>query len=123
MWDRGCMWQDDECQKDPCSAGDEEFTGCIQTQKVGTWDAQPVPIPSDWEGTTIGGSRDEYQMEAAGEGEEKAGAILFCFMAYLPDSDEVALMEVAKELQASIYGCDDHAEFESWGSEKKQWDT
>jgi len=32
-------------------------------------------------------------------------------------------VELAKELQASIYGCDDHTTFEAWSSEKKQWDT
>jgi len=106
-----------------CVVKDEHFTGCIQTQIISTWSAQSVPIPSDWEGTTIGGSRDEYQMQAAGEGEDKADATLFCFMAYLPDSGEVPLRDVAKELGASIYGCDGYAEFESWGSGKKVWDT
>jgi hypothetical protein len=102
---------------------DEEFTGCVQTQTISSWESRNIELPEDWEGTTLGGSRDEYQVEPAGEGEEKAGVILFCFMAYLPDSAEVGLMEVAKELDASIYGCDGHAEFESWGSGKKQWDT
>ena len=34
-WDRGCMWQDDECQKDPCSAGDENCldTGCCSAAR------------------------------------------------------------------------------------------
>jgi len=32
----------------------------------------------------------------AGDDEEKMGDVLFCFMAYLPDSDEVGLMELAK---------------------------
>lgn len=130
-WEIGCSWIGHDCSDTHlcCQAGagcivkDEEFTGCLQTQKLSTWDSQPVPIPDDWEGTTLGGSRDEYQVAPAGEGEEKADARLFCFMAYLPDSAEVGLMQVAKDLGASIYGCEEHAEFESWGSEKKQWDT
>jgi len=130
-WELGCSWIGQQCgdtklccqQGSACVVKDELFTGCVQTQTISSWEARDVPLPADWEGTTLGGSRAEYMAPAAGEGEEKADARLFCFMAYLPDSGEVALMQVAKEMNASIYGCDEYAEFESWGSDKHQWDT
>merc|ERR1719284_289120 len=29
MWDRGCVWEDDQCKKDECSGGDEN---CLDTK-------------------------------------------------------------------------------------------
>jgi hypothetical protein len=130
-WDMGCTWIGSDCsdthlccqQGSACVVKDELFTGCIQTQKIGSWDSQDIPIPSDWKGTTLGGSRAEYEVQPASEGEEKAGAVLFCFMAYLPDSGEVPLKDMAESQGASIFQCDYHQVFESWSSEKHQWDT
>merc|ERR1719203_1898489 len=130
-WEAGCSWIGHPCETTnlccqvgaACVVKDEQFTGCVQTQIITTWDVRPNPIPEDWEGTTLGGARDEYEVPAASGDEERASTTLFCFMAYLPDSEEVQLMQTAKDAKASIYACDEFAEFESWQSGVQQWDT
>jgi hypothetical protein len=102
---------------------DADFTGCVTTKTIYTWYSAPAPIPTDWDGTVLGGSRKEYEVKAASGDEERMGTTLFCFLAYLPGSEEVELMNTAKNAGASIYACDLHAEFESWQSGKQQWDT
>mmetsp|Transcript_48743 Transcript_48743/g.135921 ORF Transcript_48743/g.135921 Transcript_48743/m.135921 type:complete len:645 (-) Transcript_48743:367-2301(-) len=127
----GCSWPGQDCRQTKlccqegfaCAVKDDMFTGCTQTEEKHTWDSKMIPIPSDWEGTVLGGSRAEYSVPAAGDDEEKMGNSLFCFMAYLPDSSEVGLMEVAKELNASIFGCDSSSIYESWSSGSAGWDT
>ncbi|CAK0826170.1 unnamed protein product [Prorocentrum cordatum] len=127
----GCSWPGQDCRQTrlccqegfACAVKDEMFTGCTQTEEKHTWDSKSIPIPSDWDGTVLGGSRAEYSVPPAGDGEEKMGDVLFCFMAYLPDSAEVGLMNLAKELNASIFACDSHSVYESWGSGSAGWDT
>jgi hypothetical protein len=127
----GCAWPGEDCLSDrlccqegfQCAKKDDMFTGCVQTKEKHTWMDKDVPIPSDWEGTIYGGCRAEYEVQPVGEDEEKAGNKLFCFMAYLPDSAEVPLKDLAKELKASIYGCDIHSVYESWQSGASAWDT
>jgi hypothetical protein len=130
-WEAGCAWIGKDCsdthlccqEGSSCAVKDDTFTGCVQTKIITTWDARAVPVPEDWEGTVLGGSRAEYEVPPAGEGEEHAGTTLFCFMADLPGSEEVQLMQTAKDHGASIYACDEFAEFESWQSGVQEWDT
>jgi len=127
----GCSWPGQDCRQTKlccqegfaCAVKDDMFTGCTQTEEKHTWASKSIDIPSDWEGTVLGGSRAEYEVPQAGEDEPKAGDKLFCFMAYLPDSAEVPLMEVARELKASIFGCDLYSVYESWNSGSAGWDT
>jgi hypothetical protein len=44
-------------------------------------------------------------------------------MAFLPDSAEVKLVDMARNLNASIFGCDKHQLFHSWQSTSAGWDT
>jgi len=71
----------------------------------------------------MGGGRNEYQVQPAGEGQKVAGTKLYCFIAFLPDSSEVALKDVAQKNKASIFGCDGWELFHSWQSAKGAWDT
>jgi len=127
----GCSWAGLRCDDTKlccnkgfvCAVKDELFSGCVQTEKMTTWVTQKIPIPSNWEGTVLGGGRNEYQVPAAAEGEAVAGTSLFCFMAMLPDSPEVALMQKAKDNHASIFDCDASAVFHSWQSGGAGWDT
>merc|ERR1712113_28705 len=127
----GCVWAGEDCGVDKlccnrgfvCAVKDETFTGCVLTKKTSTWDAQEVPIPSDWEGTVVGAGRDEYEMQPAGEDEPKIGHTLYCFMAFLPGSYEEGLIAVAEKNKASIYGCDEHDLFHTWESASAGWDT
>jgi len=96
---------------------------CTQVEKKTTWVTQKVPIPAGWDGKVVGGGRAEYAVPAAGKGEQVAGDRLFCFMAYLPGSKEVDLMNVAKKRKASIFACDGSAVFESFQSASNGWDT
>jgi len=127
----GCAWAGKSCAKDGlccnigfnCLVKDETFTGCVQTVQKSTWFAKKMPLPAGWSGKFVGAGRTEYQVPAAGEGEPVAGTSLYCFMAFLPDSEEVQLMEVAKHNKASIFACDASDTFHSWKSTKGAWDT
>jgi len=127
----GCGWAGKDCAVDKlccnrgfvCAVKDEFFTGCTQTVKVTTWSKMKIPIPADWEGTVVGAGRDEYQMQQAGPDDTKIGHSLYCFMAFLPDSGEEALVEIARKNKASIWGCDGHDLFHTWQSASAGWDT
>lgn len=127
----GCAWAGQDCSQDHlccnrgfvCAVKDEDFTGCVITKKTSTWAAQKIPIPADWDGTVLGGGRDEYQVEQAGPKDTVIGNTLYCFMAFLPKSYEEGLVELAKKNKASIYGCDKHDLYHTWESSSAGWDT
>jgi hypothetical protein len=106
-----------------CVVKDDDFAGCLQTHEESTWAAKEIPIPDDWEGTVLGGNLGEWQADPAGEDEDMAGVSMFCFMAILPDSEEVKLKEVAKKFGSGIFGCDAHSVYESWSTNSAGWDT
>jgi len=127
----GCGWAGKSCGDTKlccnlgfvCAVKDETWTACTQTKKKTSWVTQNIPIPGDWDGTVVGGGRDEYQIAPAAKGANVAGTSLYCFMAFLPDSPEVALHDVAKENKASVFACDGYDIFHSWKSAKAGWDT
>merc|ERR1719436_375298 len=106
----GCSWAGKSCSdtKLCCNVGfecvvkDATWTACTLTKKKTTWMTQNIPIPAGWDGTVVGGGRDEYQIAPAAKGAKVAGTSLYCFMAFLPDSYEVGLHDVAKENKASV---------------------
>jgi len=127
----GCDWAGTDCSATHlccnrgfvCAKKDKFFTGCVQTVQKTTWMTKNIPIPSNWEGTVVGGGRDEYQVQPAPEDKNVWGNSLYCFIAFLPDSPEVALVDLARKNKASIFGCDAHDLFHSWQSGKAGWDT
>jgi len=126
-----CAWAGEDCGAAgccnnigfTCAVKDETYTGCTQTIKKTTWVTKAIPIPADWEGTVLGQGRGEYQVNAVPEGGEIAGTSLFCFMVYLPDSDEESLMWLAKKNGVSIFGCDKYITLHAWQSGAGGWDT
>lgn len=127
----GCAWAGDSCaaERQCCNRGfqcvvkDAAWTTCFQTVKKTSWVSKNIPIPGDWEGTILGGGREEFAVAAATDGEQVAGTSLYCFMAYLPGSYEVSLMLEAKQDNASVFACDDYDLFKAWQSAKAGWDT
>jgi len=127
----GCGWAGKSCADThlccnvgfSCVVKDATWTACTQTKKKSTWITQNVPIPAGWDGTIVGGGRDEYKIGPAAAGAKVMGTSLYCFMAFLPDSYEVGLHDVAKENKASIFACDEYDVFHSWKSAKAGWDT
>ena len=93
------------------------------TNKKTTWVDKKVPLPDGWEGTILGGWSGEHAIEPAGPDAAVAGTSLFCFMAVLPDSPEVALMEVAKKKSMGVFACNASTIFDSWVSSSEGWDT
>jgi len=130
-YDAACSWAGTDCHISKlccnrgfvCAVKDKDFTGCVLTESTSTWVKKKVPIPADWEGTVVGGGRDEYMVQQAGPDDKKIGATLYCFMVFLPDSYEEALVAKAKDNQASIYGCDKHDLYHAWQSGSGGWDT
>jgi len=127
----GCAWAGSSCAKDrlccnigfSCIVKDENFIGCTQTVKKTTWMSTNIPVPADWEGTFIAGGRTEYQVPSAPQGQPVAGNRLYCFMAILPNSNEVTLMKLARNNKAHVFACDGSDIFHSWQSTKGAWDT
>jgi len=127
----GCGWAGRSCSQEQqcCNAGfecrkrDDNFIGCVQTTQMSTWYAKKIPLPSGWDGAVVGGGRSEYQIPPAAEGEPVAGTSLYCFMAILPGSPEVQLMQLAEKSKASIFACDASDVFHSWQSQNGHWDT
>lgn len=126
-----CGWAGKDCAdtKLCCNRGflcvkkDVDFTGCTLTKKYDTWVTKEIPIPEGWDGAIIGPGRNEYEIGPAGAGQEVAGTSLYCIMAYLPGSDEEGLKDFAEKNKASIFACDDHEVFQTWGSASAAWDT
>mmetsp|Transcript_24774 Transcript_24774/g.70512 ORF Transcript_24774/g.70512 Transcript_24774/m.70512 type:complete len:608 (-) Transcript_24774:8-1831(-) len=126
-----CAWAGKDCSRQQCCGNtgfscvvkDDTYTGCVQTTQHSTWVDNLVPLPEGWRGTVLGGWRSEYPIAAAAPGSPVAGTSLFCFMAVLPDSQEVALMEVAKTTQQGIFACNASAVFNSATSSAAGWDT
>merc|ERR1719291_1432001 len=100
--------------------------GCAQTFKMevvnGALKKIQMGMPEGWpeDAKFIGGGQLEYEMPQAPEGEE-LGTDMYCFMAYLPDSYEQRLMELARENKASIFACDAQDVFETWQSGMVSW--
>lgn len=127
-----CTWSGQECSETKlccnigftCAVKDDNYAGCTQTVKKSTWFSQKVPIPAGWKGTVLGGGQKEYAQQGVDpKGGNVAGTRLYCFMAVLPKSPEVPLMEVAKANNASVFGCDGHGVFNSWADKSAEWDT
>jgi len=127
----GCAWAGKSCAKDQlccnigfnCIVKDETFVGCVHAVQKSTWFAKKLPLPAGWKGDFIGAGRTEYSVPAAPEGQPVAGTTMYCFMAMLPDSQEVDLMKLAKQGKASIFACEASDVFHSWQSAKNGWDT
>jgi len=130
-FDAGCSWAGKDCSKTACcnnvgytcAVQDEQFAGCTQTTLKTTWVTKQIPIPAWWNGKVLGGGRAEYEVAAAQAGQAVAGTTLYCFMAILPNTTEENLMYIARNNNASIFGCDAHAVFHSWRSGQAGWDT
>jgi len=130
-FDAGCAWAGNDCKTSKlccnrgfvCAVKDEEFTGCVLTKSTSTWVSASVAIPAEWEGTVVGAGRDEYEMQPAGAEEPKAGTTLYCWIAFMPDSYEVGLVDMARNNKGSIFGCDAHDTFHTWQGGSGGWDT
>lgn len=126
----GCSWAGKDCSETKCcnnvgftcAVKDDNWSACFQTVKKTTWAAVHIPIPSDWDGKILGGGRSEYAISPDPAG-KVAGTSLYCFMAILPNSTEVQLMEVAKKHHQGIFACNASNVFNSWNSKKAGWDT
>lgn len=127
----GCSWGGTDCSKTQCcnnegyacAVKDEHFTGCVQLTSRTTWMTKKIPMPAGWNGKILGWGHAEYMVQPADNKTKVAGTTLFCFMAILPNSSEVTLMEVAKKNKASIFACEGHAIHYSWKSNSAGWDT
>mmetsp|Transcript_3060 Transcript_3060/g.6724 ORF Transcript_3060/g.6724 Transcript_3060/m.6724 type:complete len:691 (+) Transcript_3060:117-2189(+) len=127
----GCAWAGTSCAADKlccndgfeCVVKDAQWTACTQTVKRETWVTHYIPIPAGWQGTVVGGGRREYSLDPAPAGTPTSGTRLYCFMAILPDSNEVTLMKLAKRNKVSVFACDGYDIFNSWQSQMTQWDS
>jgi len=110
-----------------CIAKDTELSVCKQME-VGPWDDAGKPSkelepPKGWDGDVVGGYWDEYPLPRAREGEPQTTTTLFCFHAVLPGSAEEALVDAARSRKAGIFGCEEHAIFESSKAKFHKWDS
>jgi len=134
-FEAGCSWPGADCSqtKTCCTRGfacvvkDEYFSGCEQVEQ-GPWDgntpANKVPLPAGFEGTKLGGWHSEFEVPALPAGSPSvAGTSLFCFMAVLPGSAEMALVQLARDRKSSIFGCDGNAIYNVEKSEYHTWET
>ncbi|CAK0872038.1 unnamed protein product [Prorocentrum cordatum] len=125
----GCSWAGADCglTKLCCEAGmncymkDEYFAGCAKDP------------PEDWVGTWLGGPRTKSGIVdingSAGSNSiqpvpgQSAGTRLYCFIVIMQGTYEEELLRVMKELDSSVFQCDENdvldgrrAEMEFWGS-------
>jgi hypothetical protein len=107
-----------------CAVRDKYFTGCVQVFKMTAFGKEKVPLPPGWpqKPKYLGAGQLEYQMPQAGPG-DKIGTSLYCFMAYMPNTYEQRLMEIAKANKASIFECDEYDVFNTWASGSQTWET
>lgn len=130
-----CSWAGKDCSTTgmccntgfECRVKDDTFTGCVQTFKMMVLDGKLQKIHLELEdqgfpadSKFIGGGQMEYEMPKANEGEE-LGTSLYCVMAYLPDSYEQRLMELAEANYASVFACDGHDIFKTWQTGSVTW--
>lgn len=128
----GCAWAGDDCstskrccqQGFQCMEKNQYWSACTQVEQ-GPWsdDGAPaarLPPPKGWAGTELGGWRSEYQVYGV-SGDYAARPSLFCFMAVLPGSPEMALVEEARKRQAGIWGCEARKVFHSKKSDYHEW--
>jgi len=126
-----CSWAGKDCSQTHCCGNigfscvikDKDYTGCVQTAIHSTWADTAVQLPAGWDGTVLGKWTTEHAVAPAPQGAPLMGVSFFCFMAVLPNSTEVALMEVAKKTQQGIFGCNDSLVLNSWKSGFSSWDT
>jgi hypothetical protein len=110
-----------------CMVKDKNFMGCVQTFKMtavkGELKKIQMDMPEGWpaDAKFIGGGQLEYEVMPSGG--EELGTDMYCFMAYLPDSYEQRLMELARANKASIYACEAQDVFETWQSGMVSWAT
>jgi len=122
----GCSWPGADCseQNTCCSLGyqcarkDEFWAACVQTQ---AGDKQ-LPVPEGWNGTILGQWRQEYEATMP-EASVLSGTTLFCFMAVLPGSPEMALVDTMQSRKASIFGCEGYKIYHSTKSQYATWNT
>jgi hypothetical protein len=127
-----CGWAGESCASTGmccntgfvCAVKDEHFTGCVQIFKMTSFGKVKVPLPPDWpaEPKMLGAGQLEYQMPAAAPG-QGSGTSLYCFMAYMPNTYEQRLMEIARANNASIFACDRYDVFNTWASGSQTWDS
>jgi len=131
----GCSWAGDECSstKQCCQKGyqcmekNQYWSACTQVEQ-GPWSADGAPAvrlpkPDGWTGTKLGGWRSEYEVFGGVPAEYAASQTLFCYMAVLPGSPEMALIEEARKRQAGIFGCESSKIFHSEQSDFQEWST
>lgn len=126
-----CSWIGEDCSRTRCCGNvgvscvvrNENYTGCVQTNRHGTWYDQPIPLPMDWEGTEIGKWQEEFAIQSSGHIEPIADVSLFCFMAVLPHSQEEQLVEVARNMSQGIFACNESALFHSHKTIATAWAT
>lgn len=128
-----CNWAGTSCAETKaccnlgfnCAVKDENFIGCVQVEKVSSWETDTVDMPANWAGDVVGGWHGQYAVDPAPEGVDPAGATLYCVMAVLPEASdgEVALKEVAQKNNGSVFGCEEHSVFDSWKTDSAGWDT
>jgi len=129
--DIGCAWAGQDClaSKICCNKGftcnkkTDSEAYCVQAETVSTWGGQPVPLPDGWNGDKLGDWRGEYQVTPAPADQDMAGTSLYCIMAVVPDSPEMALMWKAKENNGSIFGCNATSVYKAWQTGSAGWDT
>jgi len=128
-WEAGCSWAGQECSQTHaccnegynCAVKDDTFAGCAQNMKISTFNRLHIDLPTDWDGTVLGGWRGEYEVQPAAEGGDVAGMSLYCIMVVLPDSGEVELLSKAKDNNASIFQCEAHKVYNSWKTDAATW--
>mmetsp|Transcript_12828 Transcript_12828/g.36946 ORF Transcript_12828/g.36946 Transcript_12828/m.36946 type:complete len:625 (-) Transcript_12828:169-2043(-) len=127
-----CAWAGNDCSSQGlccnqgfiCAKKDKYFTGCIQTFEQTATKKVKIPPPAGWpaEPEFVGGGQYEYEVAPAPKGQEM-GTTLYCFMAYLPNSYEQRLVEIARASYASAFACDEHDLFHTWQSTRTKWDS
>jgi len=129
----GCSWAGKDCSSQTtccnrgfaCARKDKFWTACVQVEQ-GPWTGEmptaTVPMPKGWSGKILGRWREEYEVKAVPSA-MLSGTTLFCFMAVLPGSPEMALVDAARSRKASIFGCEGYRIYNSSRSDWATWST
>lgn len=109
----GCTWMNEECT--PTKLCCHEGMQCVQKDER-AYCTPDAKMPG-WNGTVLGGSRSEWEVQPVPKDAKNAsGTSLFCFMAVIPGTHEDHLVNVAKKIGASIFACHAHGIYNSWKS-------
>jgi len=122
----GCSWPGADCSEEntccnlgyACVRKNSYWAACVQV-KAGD---KTVPIPAGWNGTILGKWREEYETQLA-VSNTLSGNTLFCLMAVLPGSYEMALVDTMRARKASIFGCEGYKIYHSTKSKMATWGT